>query len=472
MESFVNCIKETQNHWGLVRSIYCKLTIMNFSWDLYLEQYPLPRLLCASCGTWHINLMGLKFVKAGPPKIENLSLHQQMINYLTKNFIRNLVSKQRRRMLIDGYDLDMSYITDRVLAMSFPAQRMRAMYRNPLWQVKSVLDMRHYEHYKIYNLCIEESYDADNFYGRVEAYPFDDNHVPSLEMIKAFCESVDSWLSCDPKNIVVIHCMAGKGRTGLMVCAYLTYCGMSADEALQLYADRRTTNNEGVSIPSQRRYVAYWESLLATSVPRGTGNGRPPNLPPPCSRELRRIRLYDTINIQTIFFVISELHEIPNEVYRPPVETYRSCCRQVKKGYQRNNSPRYYISVLEGDKDGKQPEIEEPRIVVQMDTESPAIYQKSCLDHYFDKPIQVTGDVRVIFYEKMIGGRLFYCCFNTAFIRNSLLQLTIQELDKVGKKGRSVCGPDFCLELLFGPANTGYSSSSISNDEHSSDDSL
>lgn len=40
---------------------------------------------------------------------------------------------------------------------------------------------------------------------------------------------------------------AGKGRTGLMVCAYLVYIGMSADDALQLYADRRTTNNEGVS---------------------------------------------------------------------------------------------------------------------------------------------------------------------------------------------------------------------------------
>jgi phosphatidylinositol-3,4,5-trisphosphate 3-phosphatase/dual-specificity protein phosphatase PTEN len=72
-----------------------------------------------------------------------------MIHYLTKNFIRNLVSKQRRRMLIAGYDLDMSYITDRVLAMSFPAERMRAVYRNPLWQVKSVLDMRHYDHYKV-----------------------------------------------------------------------------------------------------------------------------------------------------------------------------------------------------------------------------------------------------------------------------------------------------------------------------------
>ncbi|QCE12623.1 phosphatidylinositol-3 [Vigna unguiculata] len=421
--------------------------------------------------------MGLKLTKQEPPKAEDLSIHHHMINYLTKNFIRNLVSKQRRRMLIAGYDLDMSYITDRVLAMSFPSQRMRAMYRNPLWQVKSVLDMRHYEHYKIYNLCIEESYDPAHFYGRVEAYPFDDNHVPSLQMIRDFCESVDSWLSSDPKNIAVIHCMAGKGRTGLMVCAYLTYCGMSADEALQLYADRRTTNNEGVSIPSQRRYVAYWDSLLSNCVPRGTGNGTPQvKLPQPFGRELRRIRLYDTVNIDTIFFVISEwvpiCSQIPDQVYRPPVEAYRSSCRQIKKGYQRNNSPRYYISVLEEDSDGKQSETEEPRIVVQMDTESPVIYQKSCLDHYFDKPIQVNGDVRVIFYEKMIGGRLFYCCFNTAFIKNSLLQLTVQELDKVGKKGSSICGPDFCLELLFGPANTGYSSSNISNDEHSSDDSL
>lgn len=56
-------------------------------------------------------------------------------------------------MLVAGYDLDMSYITDHVLAMSFPAERMRAMYRNPLWQVKSVLDMRHQGHYKV-SLCL------------------------------------------------------------------------------------------------------------------------------------------------------------------------------------------------------------------------------------------------------------------------------------------------------------------------------
>lgn len=77
-------------------------------------------------------------------------LHFEVINILTKSFyIRNLVSKKRRRMLVEGYDLDMSYITDRLLAMSFPAEHMRAVYRNPLWQVKAVLDMRHQEHYKV-----------------------------------------------------------------------------------------------------------------------------------------------------------------------------------------------------------------------------------------------------------------------------------------------------------------------------------
>ena len=65
-----------------------------------------------------------------------------------------------------------------------------------------------------------------------------------------------------------------------------------------------------VSIPSQRRYVTYWDTLLSNSVPRGTGNEPPKvKLPPPSSRELRRIRLYDTVNIDTIFFVISELQE-------------------------------------------------------------------------------------------------------------------------------------------------------------------
>ena len=46
--------------------------------------------------------------------------------------------------------------------------------------------------------------------------------------------------------IFIISKQAGKGRTGLMVCAYLVYMGTPAEQALQLYADRRSYVNEGV----------------------------------------------------------------------------------------------------------------------------------------------------------------------------------------------------------------------------------
>ncbi|KAF5958737.1 hypothetical protein HYC85_005962 [Camellia sinensis] len=401
--------------------------------------------------------MGLKISKMGPGKAENPSLlrvQHQLINYLSRSFyIRNLVSKQRRRMLVGGYDLDMSYITDRLLAMSFPAERMRSIYRNPLWQVKDVLDMRHHGHYKVYNLCIEEAYDPLHFHGRVERFPFDDNHVPPLGMIKNFCESVDSWLSSDPKNIAVVHCMAGKGRTGLMVSAYLVYSGMSAEEALQVYAHKRTTNNEGGT------------GRIHFLFPRGVDHGPPSvNSPEPCSRELVRIRLYDTVNTGSVFFVVSELQEVPGQRYCPPVEVFKSCCREVKKGCVRPNSSRYYLSFVDQGGEGNRSEPVEPHLVVQMDTESSVLYQKTCLDYCFEKPIKLTGDVRVIFYEKMIGGRLFYACFNTAFIRNSLLQFSVRDLDKIGKKGKSICGPAFCLELLFGPSHANYLFSASSGD--------
>jgi len=60
----------------------------------------------------------------------------------------------------------------------------------------------------------------------------------------------------------------------------------------------------------QYQVVAYSDSLLSNCVPRGIGNGTPQvKLPQPSSWELQRIRLYDTVNIDTIFFVISELQE-------------------------------------------------------------------------------------------------------------------------------------------------------------------
>nr|XP_043606538.1 phosphatidylinositol 3,4,5-trisphosphate 3-phosphatase and protein-tyrosine-phosphatase PTEN1 [Erigeron canadensis] len=359
----------------------------------------------------------------------------QLIDYVSKHFfVRRLVSQKRRRMLVGGYDLDMSYVTPCILAMSFPAERMKAIYRNPMWQVKDVLEMRHSGHYKVYNLCIEEDYDPSHFDGRVERYPFDDNHVPSLPMVKEFCENVHSWLSSDPKNIAVIHCMAGKGRTGLMVSSYLVYTGLLAEDALQVYADKRTTNNLGVTIPSQRRYVHYWQKSL--SFPEGS----PPdvNLPKPTSRELQQIRIYDARNIETVFIVLSEMQEVPGQRYRPYEHNCRKVCRKI------NNvsieSLRHFHSFIEENNVGQELEQE-------------GTDENNCLDCCFNPTTVVTGDVCVTFYEKNLGGRLFYACFNTAFIENSSLQFSLSELDKVTNKAKSIAGPEFRVELLFVPDN-------------------
>ena len=91
-----------------------------------------------------------------------------------------------------GFNLDISYITDRKFLMSFSAEHMRVLYRNPLWKVKTVLEIHHDGHYKVYNIFLEESYDPTHFHGCVEVFPFDDHHVPPLSMLKLFSQSVHS----------------------------------------------------------------------------------------------------------------------------------------------------------------------------------------------------------------------------------------------------------------------------------------
>jgi phosphatidylinositol-3,4,5-trisphosphate 3-phosphatase/dual-specificity protein phosphatase PTEN len=117
-----------------------------------------------------------------------------------------------------GFNLDLSYIGDRIIAMGFPSEGKEAAYRNPMSEVQRFLETFHKGHYKVYNLCSERSYDASSF-PNVARYPFDDHNAPPLHLIYECVRDIDAWMKDNPKNLACIHCKVRKnGCVALFSC--------------------------------------------------------------------------------------------------------------------------------------------------------------------------------------------------------------------------------------------------------------
>jgi len=102
------------------------------------------------------------------------------ISCLKLNFIKKLVSKKKVRLVNKDFDLDLIYITKRVMAMGFPARKCESLIRNNINDVRRLFRVYHNNNIKVFNLCLEKDriYNKNKFPdNQVAIFPFSD-HCP------------------------------------------------------------------------------------------------------------------------------------------------------------------------------------------------------------------------------------------------------------------------------------------------------
>ncbi|XP_041659136.1 tensin-3-like isoform X2 [Cheilinus undulatus] len=169
----------------------------------------------------------------------------------------------------EGYELDLTYITERIIAVSFPRGCTEEIYSHNLKDVTRMLKSKHADNYMIINLS-EKRHDLSKMNPKTLDTGWPDMHAPPLDKICTICKAMESWLNADPLHVVVIHCRGGKGRIGVVISSFVHFTDVSAsaDQALDRFAMRKYYDDKvsALMTPSQKRYVWILNSLLSGSM--------------------------------------------------------------------------------------------------------------------------------------------------------------------------------------------------------------
>lgn len=346
--------------------------------------------------------------------------------------------------------VDMTYITENVLSMGFPYDysdhKNTGQVGNDIDVVSEFLQKKCKGHFMIWNVS-EESYDYTKFENQVLEYKFPGHPAPPLGLMFKICTSVESWLDADVKNIALVHCLTGKGRTAVIVSAILTWIGefSSPLEALQYISDRKNIPIDILTIPSQRRYVQYFTNVL---------DGVKPKMEPLL---LKRIIM----------------NNIP---YFGENDGQAGCCPYIqifKNGRLIGTTSR--AAGAENDRAHSQQQHHTPAVMSSTDAKW-GFCAEGNVQFYLDCVVQ--GDIllrcRHLDTENKARVSMFRAAFHTGYVHSGVLRLTKAQLD--GPNTDTRFHDEFYIDLIFSAVdmssnnlNAGLESNNVNGDGNTSE---
>uniref|UniRef100_A0A673ZEA4 Tensin-2-like n=1 Tax=Salmo trutta TaxID=8032 RepID=A0A673ZEA4_SALTR len=205
-----------------------------------------------------------------PPHLIHLILHLLPFSTSSISLIRSIsVDRVMERVMERHYDFDLTYITEGIISVFFPPLLDEQRYRLNLKEVTAMLRSKHQDKFLLFNLS-ERHHDITRMNPKVLDFGWPDFHAPPLDKICAMCKAMETWLTSDPQHVVVLHCKGNKGKTGVIIAAYMHYSKISAgaDQALSTLAMRKFCEDKVSSSlqPSQNRYIYYFGGLLSGAI--------------------------------------------------------------------------------------------------------------------------------------------------------------------------------------------------------------
>ncbi|XP_030830306.1 uncharacterized protein LOC115918345, partial [Strongylocentrotus purpuratus] len=168
-----------------------------------------------------------------------------------------------------SFDLEVDYITERLIAVSFPSGGLENQYRSNLRDVVRMLKSKHNNSYVVFNLS-RRRHDVSKLNQEVRDLGWPNVLAPPLERLCSICKQMETWMKGNLNNVVVLHCKGGRGPIGVVVSAFMNYLSITSanDSTMDRHAMKRFLDAKGWSgmHPSQMRYIDYFSGLLTNSI--------------------------------------------------------------------------------------------------------------------------------------------------------------------------------------------------------------